>query len=146
MSPETNKNVYVRILLFPTSGKLHTTLGLLCLHLATRGIVNRSISGFALCRSVSIVFRKGKDNRIGIPIQMFFLLFFQLLVLAFISFLYIISVLFQVDSTLSNEQFTHRFYSRTCMSSRFKKDNNSLLTTPGLYISTILKLGWKLAK
>ena len=40
MSQNTNKNVYVRTLLFPTSGKLHTILGLLCLYLATRGIVD----------------------------------------------------------------------------------------------------------
>ena len=124
MSPKTNKNVYVRILLFPTAGKLPTTLGLWCLHLTTRRIVNRAISIFALCRSVSNVFRTGKGNRMGTPMQMFFLLFFQLPILAFISFLYIISVLFQMDSTRSNEQFTHRFYSRTCMGSRFKKDNN----------------------
>ena len=63
---------------------------------------------FALCLSVIFFFRTDKGNRMGLPIQMF-----QRPILAFISFLYISSVLFQVDSTRSNEEFTHRFYSRT---------------------------------
>ena len=110
MSRKTLKNVYVRTLLLPTSGRLHTMLRLLCLYLTTCGIVNsgHAIPIFALCRSVSIFFRTEKSDRMSIPIQMF-----QRPIIAFISFLYISSVLFEADSTRSNEEFTHRFYSRT---------------------------------
>ena len=75
-SRNTNENV--RILLLPTAGRQHTILGLLCLFLATRGIVNggHEISVFALCWLASI-FLTDKCSRMGIPIQIFLLTFFQ---------------------------------------------------------------------
>ena len=67
-----------------------------------------AISIFAFVGQLAFFFRTDKGDRMGIPIQMF-----QRPILAFTSYLYISPVLFEVDSTLSNEEFTHRFYLRT---------------------------------
>ena len=78
--------------------------------LAELWIVNsrHAISIFAFVGQLAFFFRTDKGDRMGIPIQMF-----QRPILAFTSYLYISPVLFEVDSTLSNEEFTHRFYLRT---------------------------------